>query len=435
MARIAAIRAREVLDSRGNPTVEAEVFLNDGARGRAIVPSGASTGKHEALELRDEDPRRFHGRGVRTAVENVEMAIAPALAGWEARDQAGLDSRLVALDGTREKRRLGANALLGVSMAVARAAAASAGLPLYRYLGGAGDAELPVPLVNILSGGLHGGGNFDFQDFMVVPLAARSFRQSLEHAAAVHAAMKDVLKARGVHRAGVADEGGYAPQLEGNEAGFELMTEAIERAGLKPGAEVAIAVDVAASHLLRRGDYHLEADHARLGAEEMIERLAGWAGRYPVVSIEDGLGEDDWAGWKLLTKRLGGRTQLIGDDLFVTRLERLAQGLESAVANAILVKPNQVGTLTEALEVVEFAQENGYNAVVSARSGETEDSFIADLAVATGAGQIKIGALTRSERLAKYNRLLQIERELGPSARYRGGEVFRAGLVPPSGAG
>jgi enolase 1/2/3 len=428
MARIAAIRAREVLDSRGDPTVEVDVYLNDGARGRSIVPSGASTGKHEALELRDEDPRRFHGRGVRNAIEHVEVAVAPAVVGWEATDQAGLDRRLIALDGTRDKRRLGANALLGVSMAVARAAAISAGSPLYRYLGGANAAELPVPLVNILSGGLHGGGNFDFQDFMVVPLAARTFRQALEHAAAVHAAMKDVLKARGVYRAGVADEGGYAPRLDGNEAGLKLMTEAIERAGLKPGAEAAIAVDVAASQFFRHGHYHLEADHARLDAEEMIERLAAWAGRYPVVSIEDGLGEDDWAGWKELTKRLGGRTQLIGDDLFVTNLERLAQGLESGAANAILVKLSQAGTLTETVEVVEFAGENGYRAVVSARSGETEDSFIADLAVATGAGQIKIGALTRSERLAKYNRLLQIERELGPRARYRGGEVFRPGF-------
>lgn len=430
MANIAAIHAREVLDSRGDPTVEVDVFLNDGARGRAMVPSGASTGKHEALELRDSDPRRFGGRGVLIAVDNVEVIIAPALRGGEASDQAGLDARLIALDGTREKRHLGANALLGVSMAAARAAAASAGMPLYRYLGGPDASDLPVPLVNILSGGIHGGGNFDFQDFMVVPLAARNFAQAIEHAARVHVAMRHVLKDHGVYRPGVADEGGYAPAPGSNEAGFELMTEAITRAGLKPGTDAAIAVDVAASHFVRHGHYHLESEHARLEAEDMVERLAAWVGRYPVVSIEDGLGEDDWAGWKLLTERLGNRTQLIGDDLFVTNLERLAKGVEEGAANAILVKLNQVGTLTETLEVIESAGANGYRTVVSARSGETEDTFISDLAVATGAGQIKVGAVTRSERLAKYNRLLAIERELGPRAVYRGRDVFAPIKVP-----
>lgn len=423
MARIALIHAREVLDSRGNPTVEVEVTLEDGARGRAIVPSGASTGKAEALELRDGDRRRYLGRGVREAVANVEGEIALAIGGAEASDQARVDDLLISLDKT--KKRLGANAVLGASLAVARAAAASARLPLYRYLGGDSAAELPVPMVNILSGGLHGGGNIDFQDFQVIPLRARRYAEALEDAVAVYRAMKDVLQSRGAFIAGVADEGGYAPRLASNEAGFEVMVEAFERAGFKPGEDAAIAVDVAASHFLDHGRYCLTAEDAELQSAEMVDRLAAWAGRYPILSIEDGLGEEDWSGWKMLTERLGARCQLLGDDLFVTRVARLERGIESGVANAVLVKMNQVGTITETLEVVRLAKRHGYRTVVSARSGETEDDSLADLAVATGASQIKIGAITRSERLAKYNRLLRIEEQLGARAEYRGAEVFR----------
>lgn len=423
MARIALIHAREVLDSRGNPTVEVEVTLEDGARGRAMVPSGASTGKAEALELRDGDRRRYLGRGVREAVANVEGEIALAIGGAEASDQARVDDLLISLDKT--KKRLGANAVLGASLAVARAAAASAKLPLYRYLGGDSAAELPVPMVNILSGGLHGGSNVDFQDFQVIPLRARRYSEALEDAVAVYRAMKDVLQSRGAFAAGVADEGGYAPRLASNEAGFEVMVEAFERAGFKPDEDAAIAVDVAASHFLDHGRYCLAAEDAELQSAEMVDRLAAWAGRYPILSIEDGLGEEDWSGWKMLTERLGARCQLLGDDLFVTRVARLERGIESGVANAVLVKMNQVGTITETLEVVRLAKRHGYRTVVSARSGETEDDSLADLAVATGASQIKIGAITRSERLAKYNRLLRIEEQLGVRAEYRGAEVFR----------
>jgi len=425
MPRIGQIRARQVLDSRGNPTVEVDVRLEDGAFGRAIVPSGASTGKAEAIELRDADRKRYLGRGVLQAVAHVEQIIGPALLGTEAPGQAAVDALLRKLDGTDNKRRLGANALLGVSLAVARAAAASAGLPLYRYLGGSAAVALPVPMVNILSGGLHGGGNIDFQDYMVIPLRARRYSEALEDVVSVYRAMKDALQSRGVYRAGVADEGGYAPALKTNESGFELMVEALERAGLKPGKDAAIAVDMAASHFVEKGRYRLAAEGVELKPEEMVERLERWAGRYPILSIEDGVGEDDWSGWKLLTERLGQRCQLIGDDLFVTSAERLAKGVRERAANAVLVKMNQVGTLTETLEVVELARRHGYLTVVSARSGETEDDSLADLAVATGAGQIKVGAIIRSERLAKYNRLLRIEAELGERAVYRGANVFK----------
>lgn len=429
MSRIVQARAREVLDSRGNPTVEVDVYLEDGARGRAIVPSGASTGKHEALELRDGDPPRYQGRGVRNAVAIVVDEIGPALRGMEAFDQGAVDERLKALDGTENKSRLGANAILGVSLAVARAAAASSGLPLYRYLGGSGATELPVPLVNILSGGVHGGGNIDFQDFQVIPLRARSYAQALEDAAAIYRAMKDVLKATGCDCAGVADEGGYAPSLDSNERGFELMVEAFGRAGFRPGEDAAIAVDVAASQFYRDRRYHLSTEQLALEPEELVARLEDCVRRYPVLSIEDGLAEEDWSGWKLLTERLGTRCQLIGDDLFVTHLDRLRKGIDSGVANAVLVKMNQVGTLTETLDFVEVARRHGYRTVISARSGETEDDSIADLAVATSASQIKIGAVTRSERLAKYNRLLRIEEELGERARYRGIVVYRGFLA------
>jgi enolase 1/2/3 len=424
VARIYRIHAREVLDSRGNPTVEAEVQLDDGVRGRAMVPSGASTGKAEALELRDGDLRRYLGRGVLKAIANVVEEIAPALQGLEATDQQAVDARLIALDGTENKRRLGANALLGVSLAVARAAAASAGVPLYRHLGGIAAVELPVPMVNILSGGIHGGGNIDFQDFQVIPLRAAKYSEALEHVVAVYRAMKEILRAQGIDAPGVADEGGYAPGLRSNEAGFDLMVQAIESAGFQPGKDAAIAVDVAASHFYSQGRYRLATEGVDLAAERMVERLAGYAGRYPILSIEDGLGEEDWGGWKTLTAQLGARCQLIGDDLFVTSRGRLMRGIREGIANAVLVKMNQIGTLSETLAVVALARQHGYRTVISARSGETEDSSLADLAVATCASQIKIGAITRSERLAKYNRLLRIEEQLGQQAVYRGAEVF-----------
>ncbi len=425
MPKIEHLRARQVLDSRGSPTIEVEVFLQDGSYGRALVPSGASTGKAEALELRDHDTKDYLGRGVRRAIANVEQAIAPEIMGMEAFDQAALDHKLLALDGTENKSRLGANAILGVSLGVARAAAASAGLPLYRYLGGVGAVELPVPMVNILSGGLHGGGNADFQDFLVIPLRAQRYSEALQDAVAIFRAMKEALKSRGVYVAGVADEGGYAPRLASNEAGFELMVEAFERAGFRPGQDAAIAVDIAASHLAERDRYRLSTEGVELSADEFVRRMETWVRQFPLISIEDALGEDDWAGWKILTSRLSPHCQLIGDDLFVTNLSRLKRGFQEKIANAILVKMNQVGTLTETLAVMELSRKHGYRAVISARSGETEDDSIADLAVATGAGQIKIGSVTRSERLAKYNRLLRLEEQLGDQAQYRGAEIFR----------
>lgn len=423
--RIERMRAREVLDSRGNPTVEVDVTLDDGSVGRAIVPSGASTGAAEAMELRDGDAGRYHGGGVLRAVGHVNKEIQDAVRGLDATGQARLDRILKELDGTSNKSRLGANALLGVSLGVARAAAASAGLPLYRYLGGAEAARLPVPMINILSGGMHGGGNIDFQDYQAIPLRAQTYSDSLRDVWLLYRAMRDVLKSRGVYTPGVADEGGFAPALKTNEQGFELMTEAIERAGFAPGEDMAIAVDVAASHFYANGRYAMAAEGAETDAKGMIERLSNWRRKYPILSVEDGLDENDWEGWKRLTKALGARTQLIGDDLFVTHLERLKQGITSGAANAILIKINQIGTLTETLDVIALAKKHGYRTVVSARSGETEDSNIADIAVATGAGQIKIGALTRSERLAKYNRLLRIEEQLGVRVIYQRSSVFR----------
>ncbi|HEX5410638.1 MAG TPA: phosphopyruvate hydratase [Terriglobia bacterium] len=433
MAKIHGIHAREILDSRGNPTVEVEVALEDGSTGIAMVPSGASTGTQEAAELRDGERNRYEGRGVSRAVKNVEWEIPQVLAGLEASDQTLIDDTLIKLDATANKRRLGANAVLGVSMAVARAAANSARLPLYRYLGGAAANELPVPMVNIMSGGLHGGGNIDFQDFMMIPLRAKTYSAALADVNAVYRAAREVLKERGVYRAGVADEGGYAPALESNESGFSIMVEAIKRAGLEPGSDAAIAVDVAASHFYERGMYRLQVSDEELDADDLVERLANCVERYPIVSIEDGLDEEDWEGWKRLTDRLGGRCQLIGDDLFVTHPDRLERGIEEGIANAVLVKINQIGTLTETLDVVSLARRNGYQPVISARSGETEDSFIADLAVATGASLIKVGAITRSERLAKYNRLIRIEEELGSHSLYRGAEVFAGFLEATAG--
>lgn len=424
MSRIEHIQARQILDSRGNPTVEVDVFLEDGARGRAVVPSGASTGSAEAVELRDKDAENYLGRGVLDAVQNIEQMIASEVVGMESKDQSALDQRLCDLDGTPNKSRLGANTLLGVSLGAARAAADSAGMPLYRYLGGLEAVELPVPMVNILSGGLHGGGNADFQDFMVIPLRARRYSEALEDACAVFRVMKEVLKSRDVFTAGVADEGGYAPRLTSNETGFELMVEAFEQAGLKPGRDAAIAVDIAPSHFFQNGFYNLSAEGVALRSDEFINRMEKWRNRYPILSIEDGLAEEDWAGWKNLTARLSKCCQLIGDDIFVTNLARLSRGIQEGIANTVLIKMNQVGTLSETLAVVELARRHGYRTVISARSGETEDDSMADLAVATRAGQIKIGSVTRSERLAKYNRLLRIEQQLGDRAKYRGAEVF-----------
>jgi enolase len=409
--------------------VEVEVRLEDGAWGRGIVPSGASTGKAEALELRDGDPQRYHGRGVQKAVENIRVVIAPAVIGMNASDQQALDARLCELDGTENKSRLGANAILGVSLAAAHAAAASEGVPLYRYLGGLQAVELPVPMVNIASGGLHGGGNIDFQDFQVIPLRATRYSEALHDVVMIYATMKDVLKARGVYSPGVADEGGYAPRLASNEAGFEVMVEAIERAGFGPGKDAAIAVDVAASHFYQNGRYKLSTEREEWSPRDLVDRLAAWTERYPILSIEDGVAEDDDLGWRLLSERLGKRCQLIGDDLFVTNPRRLAEGIRNGIGNAVLVKMNQIGTLSETLQVIRLAQRAGYRTVVSARSGETEDDSMSDLAVGTGAGQLKVGAITRSERLAKYNRLLRIEERLGEHALYRGRDVFKGFLT------
>jgi enolase len=429
MSQIHRLRARQILDSRGNPTVEVDVFLENGALGRGMVPSGASTGKSEAVELRDGDSRLYLGRGVSQAISAIQRTIAPAVIGMEAEDQRSLDNKLIALDETETKQRLGANAILGVSLAVAKAAAHSAGLPLYKYLGGLSARELPVPMVNILSGGAHGGGNLDFQDFLAIPLRAETFSDALHDVVAIFRAMKDVLRSKGVLGSGVADEGGYAPKLESNERGFELMVEAIERAGMKPGRDAAIAIDVAASQFATRDGYHLSTEGRTLDSIAFISRLEHWTAKYPILSIEDGLGEEDWKGWQRLSL-LSTRCQLIGDDLFVTHRERLCKGIQEGVANSILVKMNQVGTLSETLEVVSLARQHAYKVVISARSGETEDNFMADLAVATGAGQIKVGSVTRSERLSKYNRLCRIEEELGGRAIYRGAEVFRHGWLP-----
>jgi enolase len=416
---IARVHAREVLDSRGQPTVEVEVFCTGGAGGRASVPAGASTGKHEAVELRDGDPARYGGRGVRRAVANVRDVLAPRLLGLPATEQALIDRTLCELDGSPDKSRLGANALLGVSLACAHAAAASRDLPLWRYLDADDRAALPLPMVNLISGGLHAGGNLDFQDFLLLPVGARSYSEALEMTVAVYCALAGVLTRHGFEGVLVGDEGGFGPRLRSNEQAVEMVLAAITAAGLAPGRDAGLALDVAATHFCKDGVYHLRAEGgAALDAAQMTERLARWADAYPVFSIEDGLAEDDWAGWRQLTAALGTRVQLVGDDLFVTSAERLRRGIEARVGNAVLVKVNQVGTLTEALEVVRLAREAGYRAVVSARSGETEDPTLADLAVATGAGQIKIGSVARSERLAKYNQLLRIEEELGPAGRF-----------------
>lgn len=407
MLAISEVRALEILDSRGNPTVSVAVELSDGTRAQAKIPSGASTGAHEAVELRDGDPHRYAGRGVLKAVDNVVRILGPAVRGMDAREQAAIDRRMLEVDGAPDKSRLGANAILGVSCAVARAAAKARRVPLWQYLAAERNASIPVPMVNILSGGLHAGGNFEFQDFLAVPAGFAEYRRALEAVGAVHRSARAVLDKRGYALTGVADEGGWGPRLPSNETALEIIAEAME------GTGCSIAIDVASSHFRRDGCYHLTTEGRSLSSEQMIELLAGWTERYPIISIEDGLGEDDWAGWKALTGRLGGRMQLIGDDLFATNPGRLRRGIAEGAANAVLVKMNQIGTLTETFEVIDQARSAGYGAVVSARSGETEDDFLADLAVASGAGQIKIGSVTRSERLAKYNRLLEIEARQG----------------------
>ncbi len=414
--RIAGIAARQVLDSRGTPTVEVEVRCEDGVMGRAIVPSGASTGKHEAIELRDGNPDDYAGRSVRKAIANVHAILAPALLGRSAAEQAGIDRTMCELDGTPDKSRLGANAILGVSLACAQAAAASRKQPLWQYLDRSGRARMPMPMVNLISGGLHAGRNLEMQDFLFLPIGAASYSEALHMTVRVYRALAVTLQEHGFEGVLVGDEGGFGPKLSGNEQAIELILHAFRRAGLRPGVDAAIGLDVASTHFFEGGLYRLK--DTCLSAPTMSAMLTDWADRYPIVSIEDGMAEDDWAGWKTLTESLGKRVQLIGDDLFVTNPERLRQGIERGVANSVLIKVNQIGTLTETLAVIEQARGAGYRCVVSARSGETEDCTIADLAVATGVGQIKIGSIARSERLAKYNQLLRIEEQMGAGAPF-----------------
>jgi len=423
MTLIADVRAREVLDSRGNPTVEAEITLADGAFGRAIVPSGASTGAHEALELRDRDDKRYGGKGVLRAVANVNETIRAALLGADATDQRGIDRMLLDLDGTDNKRHLGANALLGVSLANARAAAESVGLPLFRYLGGPNAHVMPVPCFNVVNGGAHADNSVDVQEFMIVPVGAASFAEGVRWGAEVFHALHDVLRARGLST-GVGDEGGFAPDLATNVEAIELLVEAIQHAGLEPGEEIAIAPDVASTELWENGSYNFKGEGVTRTGDELVALYADWIDRFPIISIEDPFAEDDWDGWKLGTDALRARTQLVGDDLFVTNPVRFGRGIDEGIANAILIKVNQIGTLTETLDVIEMARRAGYRCMMSHRSGETEDTTIADLAVATGVGQIKTGAPNRSERTAKYNQLLRIEEMLGDAARYPGKRAF-----------
>ncbi len=426
MSDIQTLYAREVLDSRGNPTVEVEVWLESGAFGRALVPSGASTGKREAVELRDDEAVRYQGKGVRRAVQNVVETIAPEIVGMEAAEQAQIDRALLELDGTPDKSGLGANALLGVSMAVARAAADDAGLPLYQYLGGPGGRLLPVPLMNVVNGGAHADNGLDIQEFMLVPAGAGSFGEALRMGVEIFHTLKRLLRSEGLST-GVGDEGGFAPALGGNEAALDFLMRAIERAGYRAGEEVWLALDVAASEFGERGRYRLRADRTEKSSEEMVAFYEALIGQYPICSIEDGLGEDDWEGWQGLTRRLGSRVQLVGDDIFVTNPAIIQEGIRKGVANALLVKLNQIGTLTETLEAVELAKRAGYGTIISHRSGETEDAFIADLAVAVNAGQIKTGSLARGERTAKYNQLLRIEEELGGAAVWPGSAAFERG--------
>jgi len=414
---IESIRAREILDSRGNPTVEVDCALAGGAFGRAAVPSGASTGVHEAVELRDGAKKRYGGKGVTKAVKNVNTVLGPALAGQDARDQVGIDHRMIELDGTANKGKLGANAILGVSLAVAKAAAAEANLPLYRYIGGTNACILPVPMMNILNGGSHADNNVDLQEFMIMPFGAKNFAEALRMGAEVFHTLKSVLKRRKLNTA-VGDEGGFAPDLGSNEEAVEVILEAIDKAGYTAGKDIFLALDPASSEFFKNNRYVLAAENAKKTSKQMAEYYADWVGKYPIRSIEDGMAEDDWKGWKLLTDMIGDRVQLVGDDLFVTNTKRLARGIRTGVCNSILIKVNQIGTLTETLEAIEMATRAGYTAVVSHRSGETEDTTIADIVVATGTGQIKTGSLCRTDRICKYNQLLRIEEELGSSARY-----------------
>ena len=422
MSIIDDVAAREILDSRGNPTVEVEVELISGARGRAAVPSGASTGAHEAVELRDGEVR-YGGKGVQDAVAHVNGEIHDAIAGLDASEQRVLDAELCALDGTDAKGRLGANALLGVSLAAAKAVAEECGMPLYRYVGGTNAHVLPVPMMNVLNGGVHADNNVDLQEFMIVPVGAVSFAEALRWGSETYHALKALLKARGLST-GVGDEGGFAPDLPSSEDALQLLVEAIDKAGYKPGEEIALALDPASTEFYVDGTYELRGEQKSLSSDDMVSYYAGLCDRYPIVSIEDGMAEDDWDGWAALTTKIGGRIQLVGDDVFVTNSERLARGISSGVANSILVKVNQIGTLTETLDTVTLAMTSGYTAVMSHRSGETEDATIADLAVATGCGQIKAGAPARSDRVAKYNQLLRIEEDLGEAAVYPGARAF-----------
>ena len=424
MNTITDVYAREILDSRGNPTLEVEVFLESGITGRAAVPSGASTGEREALELRDGNMGRYLGKGVLTAVENVNSRIADQVIGMDATDQAAIDARMIELDGTESKSNLGANAVLGVSLAVARAAAESLGLPLYRYIGGTNARELPVPMMNILNGGAHADNNVDIQEFMIMPVGGKTFSEGLRMGAEIFHSLKKVLKSKGYNTA-VGDEGGFAPNLGSNEEALQVIVEAISSAGYKPGEDVLLALDVASSELFKDGHYILENEKcSKKTPEQLVDFYEDLVTRYPIISIEDGMAENDWDGWKKLTERLGSRIQLVGDDLFVTNAKTLRQGIEMGVANSILIKLNQIGTLSETLDAIETAKRAGYTAVVSHRSGETEDTTLADLSVAVNAGQIKTGSLCRTDRVCKYNQLLRIEDELGESARFEGKDVF-----------
>ena len=425
MTVIVEVHGREVLDSRGNPTVEAEVYLSRGVVGRAIVPSGASTGEHEAVELRDGDKGRYLGKGVQKAVNNVNTEIADALEEMDASDQRMLDQTMIELDGTENKGRLGANAMLAVSMAAARAMANVYEVPLYRYLGGVNASVIPLPMMNILNGGAHADSNVDFQEFMVMPVGAPSFSEALRWGVETFHTLKGVLKKKGYNTA-VGDEGGFAPSLKSNEEAIELVVEAIQQAGYKPGEQIAIALDPAASEFYQDGKYVFKkSDKSVKTSEEMVKYWANWVNKYPIVSLEDGFAEDDWKGWKMFTDEVGSKIQLVGDDLFVTNTKRLQKGIDEKTANSILIKVNQIGTVTETLDAIELARRNGYTSVISHRSGESEDTFIADLAVATGAGQIKTGSASRTDRIAKYNQLLRIEERLGASAQFPGRKAFR----------
>jgi len=420
MAQIDLIVGREILDSRGNPTVEADVHLRDGAFGRAAVPSGASTGEHEAVELRDGDKRRYLGKGVLTAVENINTVLARELGGMDANNQGGIDERMIALDGTPNKGKLGANALLAVSMAVCRAAAQSVRMPLYRYLGGLQARVLPVPMMNVLNGGVHADNTVDLQEFMIMPVGAETFAQALRMGAETFHTLKKVLKDRG-YNTSVGDEGGFAPSLKSNVEAVEVLLEAIERAGFSPGHDICLALDPAASEMYQDGKYvFFKSDKSKKSSEEMVELYADWVRQYPIISIEDGLAQDDWDGWKLLTEELGSKIQIVGDDVFVTNTDRLQRGIEEGTANSILIKLNQIGTVTETINAIELGRRHGWTAVVSHRSGETEDAFIADFVVGLGTGQIKTGSASRSDRIAKYNQLLRIEEELGETAVFLG---------------